>query len=222
MWRDNFMGGNGNPVTSGPFKDTEWEVFGDPTGSALRREMGTNVSYLPSTAQVNACQSITPFDVSPYHEPFPPARTGGYANAAEGWVYGGPGAQPGSWSTGMHNCAHVWIGGHMLEVPIAPNDPAFYLNHAHVDWLWAKWQLANPSKAGQYPADAVLPAQNARGLPRKRSDKMKPWDGTAGSREWTVVKCLNFQKMGSEGQLPNIFHDYTYDSMGRRSLSFTP
>ena len=51
----------------------------------------------------------------------------------------------------MHNRVHVWVGGHLGEVPVSPNDPAFFLHHCMVDRLWAKWQA-------DFPAATYLPA----------------------------------------------------------------
>ena len=224
LWNDDFMGGDGNTRTKGALKDSDWKVFNDPTGVTLRRELAKNVSYLSTIAQIKAFQSITPFDVSPFLEGAAPSRAG-YANTIEGWVYGGPGPAPGTWTTGLHNCGHVWIGGHMLQVPIAPNDPVFYLNHANVDRLWAEWQFAHPKKADQYPADALLPAPNGRGLPRKVGDIMRPWDGTGGNRTWKVEDSFNFQKIGDIHPIvPPLAasHNYTYDIMKKKSLAFKP
>jgi len=39
----------------------------------------------------------------------------------------------------MHNAVHVYIGGLMSNVPVAANDPIFWLNHVYVDSLLEKW-----------------------------------------------------------------------------------
>ena len=38
-----------------------------------------------------------------------------------------------------HNAGHRFIGGHMAS-DFSPNDPVFWLHHANVDRIWAKWQ----------------------------------------------------------------------------------
>jgi tyrosinase len=55
----------------------------------------------------------------------------------------------------------------MARVPIAPNDPVFYLNHCNVDRLWAEWQRDN-KKAVQYPEFGPVPG-------RRLEDEMIPW-----------------------------------------------
>lgn len=42
----------------------------------------------------------------------------------------------------------VFVGGDMLDIATAANDPVFYLHHAFVDFLWEQWrqqrQAGNP------------------------------------------------------------------------------
>lgn len=58
---------------------------------------------------------------------------------------------------GAHNLVHMWFNGTMSNVPTAPADPMFWMNHAEIDRIWAIWTNAHP---GQAPilsgADAVL------------------------------------------------------------------
>jgi tyrosinase len=39
----------------------------------------------------------------------------------------------------MHNLVHVWVGGHMDDVPAAVNDPMFNLHHCNVDRIFESW-----------------------------------------------------------------------------------
>ena len=39
----------------------------------------------------------------------------------------------------LHNTVHIFIGGHMRNVPSATNDPIFFLHHANVDRLFEIW-----------------------------------------------------------------------------------
>lgn len=48
-----------------------------------------------------------------------------------------------------HAAVHNGIGGDMLT-SASPNDPLFYLHHANVDRIWAKWQAANPTRLTDY------------------------------------------------------------------------
>jgi tyrosinase len=47
---------------------------------------------------------------------------------------------------GIHNSGHVWVGGSMLGFTTAPADPVFWMHHAEIDRIWAKWQAANPGQ----------------------------------------------------------------------------
>ena len=44
----------------------------------------------------------------------------------------------------LHNAVHIYIGGHMRDVPTASNDPVFFLHHANVDRMFEAWlQMRN-------------------------------------------------------------------------------
>ena len=53
----------------------------------------------------------------------------------------------------MHNDVHVWVGGHMSDIPFAAYDPIFWSHHAMVDRIWRLWQLNHP-RIG--PPDTLL------------------------------------------------------------------
>ncbi|CAD5220536.1 unnamed protein product [Bursaphelenchus okinawaensis] len=36
----------------------------------------------------------------------------------------------------MHGLSHVWVGGFMFVIRVSPNDPAFYMHHSFVDYMW--------------------------------------------------------------------------------------
>jgi len=40
-----------------------------------------------------------------------------------------------------HGQVHVWVGGHMSDVPFAAYDPLFWAHHAMIDRLWRIWQV---------------------------------------------------------------------------------
>ncbi|CEL60110.1 Tyrosinase OS=Streptomyces antibioticus GN=melC2 PE=3 SV=2 [Rhizoctonia solani AG-1 IB] len=48
---------------------------------------------------------------------------------------------------GPHNAAHLMMGGDMGNLLWSPNDPLFYLHHAHLDCIWEKWQELRPENA---------------------------------------------------------------------------
>jgi tyrosinase len=217
LWADTFMGGNGSPITTGPFSGADFRVF--PGGTTnIDRDMANpvNSSGLATLTHLLACMALTTFDDSPYDNT---SSNASFRNVLEGW-------ESTTGSPNIHNNAHMWVGGTMSDVPIAPNDPVFYLNHANVDRLWAEWQLKNPSLAGQYPADALLPPIDiTTGLPRRKTDLMAPWDGIIDPRSWTVESTLNFQTMGDIVPVtPPLLgaHNYTYDKIATKTLTFTP
>jgi len=45
----------------------------------------------------------------------------------------------------LHNNVHVWVGGHMGDIPFAAFDPIFWAHHAMIDRVWRMWQLRHPS-----------------------------------------------------------------------------
>jgi hypothetical protein len=55
----------------------------------------------------------------------------------------------------VHGYVHCTVGptcpvAHMGDVPVAGNDPIFYLHHANIDRLWACWQHLRPTPAGAW------------------------------------------------------------------------
>ena len=44
---------------------------------------------------------------------------------------------------GIHGAVHMWVGGHMTDVPFAAYDPIFWTHHSAVDRLWRLWQQAH-------------------------------------------------------------------------------
>jgi tyrosinase len=45
---------------------------------------------------------------------------------------------------GFHNDVHVWVGGHMSDIPFAAYDPIFWAHHTMIDRIWRLWQLRHP------------------------------------------------------------------------------
>lgn len=40
----------------------------------------------------------------------------------------------------VHGANHMFVGGHMIELRISPNDPVFFTIHSWVDHLWEMWR----------------------------------------------------------------------------------
>ncbi|HET9960045.1 MAG TPA: tyrosinase family protein [Polyangiaceae bacterium] len=74
-----------------------------------------------------------------------------------------------------HGFAHTSFGGFISSIPTAARDPLFFLLHANVDRLWAKWQRTNNRfNPGQLAAFA--PATGSR-VGHNVDDTMWPWNG---------------------------------------------
>lgn len=43
-----------------------------------------------------------------------------------------------------HGNVHIWVGGHMTDIPFAAYDPIFWAHHTMIDRLWRIWQLRHP------------------------------------------------------------------------------
>jgi tyrosinase len=56
----------------------------------------------------------------------------------------------------MHNDVHVWVGGHMGDIPFAAYDPIFWAHHSTVDRIWRLWQLKHPNAPMPF-IDTALP-----------------------------------------------------------------
>jgi len=65
-----------------------------------------------------------------------------------------------------HGNVHVWVGGHMGNLPFAAFDPIFWAHHCMIDRLWRIWQLEHP--------EASFPAS-------LRSKTMTPFNLTAAA-----------------------------------------
>jgi tyrosinase len=89
-----------------------------------------------------------------------------------------------------HGSAHTSFFGFISAVPTAAQDPLFFLLHANIDRLWAKWQFANGQAASQR-FDTTNPATyeflgsaggpNAERIGHNLNDTMWPWNHVTGT-----------------------------------------
>lgn len=103
---------------------------------------------------------ITSFDIHPWNGDSEPDKS--FRNVLEGWQ--GLPDPPVVSGAQLHNRAHVWVGGIIMDVPIAANDPVFFLLHANVDRLWSAWQFYSAKydkKRAQYPSTTDYPDPRA-------------------------------------------------------------
>lgn len=79
---------------------------------------------------------------------------------------------------GQHGAGHNWVGGDMANPLVSPNDIIFWMHHAAIDRVWAKWQETNPGER------AFLSGREAR---------LDPW----GS-EFTVENIDDISSLGDD------------------------
>ena len=192
IWRADCMGGQGNPVQTGPFAfsatdPASWRVrvVSNASGALVQANRGlrrvfasSGVTTLPRTAQVNTARLVTPYDAPQWD-----ANARGFRNRLEGWL-------PAGTAPNLHNRVHVWVGGDMSPAS-SPNDPVFYLNHCNVDRIWEAWMQA---QGRQYLPDMTVGAA----LAGHRIDDLisSPLGGSATPRQVLDVSVT-----------------YTYDSL---------
>jgi tyrosinase len=77
-----------------------------------------------------------------------------------------------------HGFAHTSFGGSISTIPTAARDPLFFLLHANVDRLWAKWQSRydrfDPDQEESFDANT---ANGGNRIGHNLSDSMWPWNG---------------------------------------------
>jgi tyrosinase len=144
IWTDAWLGGGGNPVTTGKFAFSPADPSSfrvrletDPvtkqlrqTDRGLRRAFGMmGASSLPNAVEVGLLFNPLDLTLNAYDNPDWDAASQGFRNRLEGTATGG---------TGLHNQVHNWVGADMMP-PSSPNDPVFFLHHCNVDRIWQGW-----------------------------------------------------------------------------------
>ncbi|KAL3114124.1 hypothetical protein niasHT_010938 [Heterodera trifolii] len=59
----------------------------------------------------------------------------------------------------IHSDVHTWVGGDMLALNTAAQDPLFFLHHSFMDLIWEQWRLKWQSRAQretQFPPDSQI------------------------------------------------------------------
>jgi tyrosinase len=84
-----------------------------------------------------------------------------------------------------HGSAHMNFGGYLSAIPQAARDPLFFLLHANVDRLWAKWQWQNRRFDGKR-VETFFYRGNVSSTPHVRvghnlRDTMWPWNQVTGN-----------------------------------------
>ena len=155
-WTADLMGGSGRrqdgQVMTGPFAYStgNWPITVKDfprQPDFLTRILG--LGSLPERRDVARILRRVPYDARPWNFRTDPRRS--FRAALE---------------MGPHNSVHTWVGGNMASAA-SPNDPVFFLHHAMIDRLWAKWQKLHPT-------ERYMPKT---GAPRGHNldDPMWPW-----------------------------------------------
>jgi len=77
-----------------------------------------------------------------------------------------------------HGFAHTSFGGSISSIPTAARDPLFFLLHANVDRLWAKWQRR--FARFDWTVAASFDSNSSNPIGHNLSDTMWPWNGVTG------------------------------------------
>jgi tyrosinase len=79
-----------------------------------------------------------------------------------------------------HGTAHTSFGGSISNIPTAVKDPLFFLLHANVDRLWAKWQWLkhrfDVTSTETFSAQGKAGDPGARRVGHNLDDTMWPWN----------------------------------------------
>jgi tyrosinase len=115
VYADQAAGGQPNPLFSAAVDPLALQQGGNRVGAQTRRNPGAAAAPpLPSPDEVAAVLRIRDFAT--------------FTGEVEG----------------LHDRVHMWVGGHMGQIPYAAFDPIFWAHHTMVDRLWRLWQLRHP------------------------------------------------------------------------------
>jgi tyrosinase len=95
-----------------------------------------------------------------------------------------------------HGSAHTRFGGFISRIPSAARDPLFFMLHANVDRLWAKWQWVHRRTS---PTEARAFAPSGR-IGHRIPDTMWPWNGITGAPRPATAPGGTFPPSRSTGQ----------------------
>lgn len=155
---------------TGPFayRTGNWPItYGVTDEKYLTRNMGRpdHPVGLPTKAELNGALAIATYDASPWNSA---PTTQGFRNKIEGWTVS---ETKGGY---LHNRVHQWVGGHMIGAA-SPNDPVFWLHHAFIDLVWARWQRRHPTSV-YLPAKPLAAKDPEHGRVVSLNEPMPPFN----------------------------------------------
>lgn len=156
-WTENLMGGDGRRqdgrVMTGAFAYStgNWPITVKefPRQPDFLARFLQRPSLLPEGRRIRHILTRVPYDASPWNFGTNPRES--FRAALE---------------MGPHGFVHMWVGGNMGG-GASPNDPVFFLHHAMIDRIWAKWQKLHPNQ--RYKPVTTGPKGH------NREDPMWPW-----------------------------------------------
>jgi tyrosinase len=84
-----------------------------------------------------------------------------------------------------HGFAHTSFNGSLSQIPTAAKDPLFFMLHANVDRLWAKWQWIKKrfdvTSTSSYTFLNQAGSPGATRIGHNLKDTMWPWNGITGN-----------------------------------------
>lgn len=181
-------------VTTGPFRESVWQVTPSAGGECLRRDLDVSKSY-PNAAFINEDILIQPasgFDI--------------FFNLLKFLV---------------HDTVRCFVGGQMCTSD-APNDPVFLLLTARIDAIFDQWQKSGDGResarygsdnttlvctnlpVSAYSSNLQLPSGLAveYGLPFHMRRSRRAYKRSRSPRAVATVSCLSEEKLSKLGWIP--------------------
>ena len=157
-----------------------WRVCNPANDLAAQRPLqrGGGTTYVPNRVEVMTALAAPAYDAADAGGKYAKnAPRQSFRNRMEGWaIICSAVTCTGSRGTfsHLHNDIHLWVGGHLADVPAAVNDPIFNLHHCNVDRVFESWiqrffrRNLNSSLPPYVPDSGAHPGHN-------RDDYMVPF-----------------------------------------------
>ena len=115
-----------------------------------------------------------------------------------------------------HGSAHTSFDGPINKPRTAVQDPLFFMLHANVDRLWAKWQWlkhhTNAQSPGSFAPDSLQPNR----IGYRLADTMWPWNGDRNSPRPSTAPGTGFTKSPlttAPGAQPKVQDMFDYQAL---------
>ena len=236
MFHDDFMGSEGvkvdgtggcGPVKSGHFSKREgWKLVEE-----LHRRVATNDELpVPQEALGDELLRSTEFDYSPRPPTQYPKQPPLHLPSREelddllGLIHF-------AFDSFSYHLEHVlgtvlraWLGGWSggrgtMSSMSSANDPAFFVYHTSLDWVWARWQANGHPGSSYYPKNHSVPFGYGADYGHGLHEAMWPWDRRLPKPARTIAWLENFlSSVGNAHITPADVLDfralgYTYDTL---------